>query len=239
MAALHGGGVLGIERAALLVDHDAVRAQGVEAAAVKFAGEQPLRRAERVGGIHDDKVVLILTLADEFQRIFVINMYAAVIHAAGVAGQVGAAGLDDLRVHLHKVNAFHAVIAGQLPHNAAVARTDDENILGVFVYRHRHVGDHLVVDELVALGQHDVAIQRQHAAKLRCFKNVDALIVALLGVKLAVDPDAVLDIGGVKLRKPHFHCKTSLSGQHVQAQNVGIFRSGHAAAFGLGVLDIV
>ena len=175
----------------------------------------------------------------QFQRIFVINMYAAVIHAAGVAGQVGAAGLDDLRVHLHKVNAFHAVIAGQLPHNAAVARTDDENILGVFVYRHRHVGDHLVVDELVALGQHDVAVQRQHAAKLRCFKNVDALIVALLGVKLAVDPDAVLDIGGVKLRKPHFHCKTSLSGQHVQAQNVGIFRSGHAAALGLGVLDIV
>lgn len=58
-------------------------------------------------------------------------MYAAVIHAAGVAGQVGAAGFDDLRVHLHKVNAFHAVIAGQLPHNAAVARTDDENILGV------------------------------------------------------------------------------------------------------------
>ena len=100
------------------------------------------------------------------------------------------------------------------------------------------MGNHLVVDELVALGQHDVAVQRQHASKLRCLKNVDALVVALLGVKLAVDPDAVLDIGGVKLRKPHFHCKTSLSGQHVQTQNVGIFRSGHAAALGLGVLDI-
>ena len=124
VAALHGGGVLGVERAALLVDHDAVRAQGVEAAAVKFAGEQPLRRAERVGGIHDNKVVLVLTLADEFQCIFVINMYAAVIHAAGVAGQVGAAGLDDLRVHLHEVDALDPVIAGQLAHNAAIAGTD-------------------------------------------------------------------------------------------------------------------
>ena len=101
------------------------------------------------------------------------------------------------------------------------------------------MGDHLVVDELVALGQHDVTVQRQHAAKLRRLKNIDALKIALLGVKLAVDPDAVLYIGGVKFRKPHFHCKTSLSGQHVQAQNVGVFRSGHAAALGLGVLDLV
>ena len=186
VAALHGGRVLSIEGAALLVDHDAVRAQRVEAVAVKLAGEQPLRRAERVGGIHDDEVVLFLALADKFQRVLVINVYAAVVHAAGVAGQIGTAGFDDLRVHLHKVDALHAVVAGQFPHYTAVACADNKNVLGVFVYRHRHMGNHLVVDELVALGQHDVA-------------------VALLGVKLAVDPDAVLDIRGVKFRKPHFH----------------------------------
>ena len=100
VAALHGGGVLGIKGAALLVDHNAVLAQGVEAVAVKFAGEQPLARTERVGGIHDDQIVFRLAAADKFQRIFVINMHAAVIHTAGVAGQVGAARLDDLRVHL-------------------------------------------------------------------------------------------------------------------------------------------
>ena len=186
VAALHGGRVLSIEGAALLVDHDAVRAQRVEAVAVKLAGEQPLRRAERVGGIHDDEVVLFLALADEFQRVLVINVYAAVVHAAGIAGQIGTAGFDDLRVHLHKVDALHAVVAGQFPHYTAVACADNKNVLGVFVYRHRHMGNHLVVDELVALGQHDVA-------------------VPLLGVKLAVDPDAVLDIRGVKFRKPHFH----------------------------------
>ena len=107
-------------------------------------------------------------------------MYAAVVHAAGVAGQIGTAGFDDLRVHLYKVDALHAVVAGQFPHYTAVACTDNKNVLGVFVYRHRHMGNHLVVDELVALGQHDVAVQRQYAAKLRCLKNVDALVVALL-----------------------------------------------------------
>ena len=42
VAALHGAGILGIEGAALLVHHDAVRFQGIEAAAVELAGEQTL-----------------------------------------------------------------------------------------------------------------------------------------------------------------------------------------------------
>mgnify|MGYP000813648807 FL=1 len=49
-------------------------------------------------------------------------MHAAVIHTAGVAGQVGAASFNNLGVHFHQVNALHTVIAGQFPHNAAIAR---------------------------------------------------------------------------------------------------------------------
>ena len=37
--------------------------------------------------------------------------------------------------------SLDAVIAGQLPHYAAVTRADDKNVLGVFVHRHRHMGD--------------------------------------------------------------------------------------------------
>ena len=50
--------------AALLVDHDAVRFQGVEAAAVELTGEQALAGAEGIGGVHDDEVVLLLAAAD-------------------------------------------------------------------------------------------------------------------------------------------------------------------------------
>ena len=180
MAALHGSGILRIERAALLVDHDAVFTQSIIAASVKFAGEKPLGRAERVGGIDDDEVVLIFTLANELQRVFVVDMYTAVVHAAGVARQVGAAGLDDLRVHLDEVDALYAVVASQFAYDAAVARADDENVLCIAVHGHRHMGDHFVVDKLVALREHDIAVQRQHAAELRRFKNIDALIGALL-----------------------------------------------------------
>ena len=132
-------------------------------------------------------------------------MHPAVIHAAGVARQISPAGFHHLGVHLHQVDPLHPVVTGQLPHNAAVAGADDQDILGLTVHRHGHMGDHLIVDELVPLGQHHVAVQGQHPAELRRFKDIDALVVALLGIELPVHPDAVLDIRGMKLRKPHFH----------------------------------
>ena len=164
VAALHGVGVLLVKRAALLVHHDAVLFQGVEAAAVKFLGEQPLGGAEGVGGIHNDEVVLLLAAADEFEGVLKVDVYPPVVHAAGVAGQEGAAGLHHLRVHLHKVDAPHPVVAGQLPHHAAVPRADDQNVLDAGVYRHGHVGHHFVVDELIPFGEDDVAVHGQKAS---------------------------------------------------------------------------
>ena len=134
-----------------------------------------------------------------------VDVHPAVIHTAGVAGQIGAAGFHHLRVHLHQVDALHPVVAGQLPHHAAVTGADDEDVLGLLVHRHGHMDDHLIVDELIALGQHHVAVQREHPAELRGLKDIDALVIALLGVELFVHPDAVFHIRGVKFRKPKFH----------------------------------
>ena len=111
----------------------------------------------------------------------------------------GAAGFHDLGVHLHEVDALDPVIAGQLPHNAAVPGTDDQNILGLLVHRHGHMDDHFIVDEFVPFGQHHVAVQREHPSELRGLKDIDALVIALLGVELLVHTDAVLHIRGVKL----------------------------------------
>ena len=51
----------------------------------------------------------------------------------------------------------------------------------------RDVHHHFVIDEFVALGQHHVAVERQKPAELLALEYVDALKVALLGVKLPVD----------------------------------------------------
>ena len=82
---------------------------------------------------------------------------------------------------------------------AAIARADDQNVLCFPVHSHGHMHDHFIVDELIPLGQHHVAVQREHPAELRSFKDIDALIIALPGVELPVHPDAVFHVRGVKL----------------------------------------
>ena len=71
--------------------------------------------------------------------------------------------------------------------------------------RHGDVGDHFVVDEFVSFRQHHVAVQGQDAAEFRRFKNVDVLIITLLGVQVLADPDAELHIRRMKFTEPHFH----------------------------------
>ncbi len=136
-----------------MVDHDAVLFQGVEAAAVELAGEQALGGAEGVGGIHDDQVVFLLAAADELEGVLKVDVHPAVVHAAGVAGQVGAAGLTTWG-STPPGRCAPPGRSGSAPAHAAVSGTDDQDILGLLVHGHGHMHDHLVVDELVALGQH-------------------------------------------------------------------------------------
>ena len=128
-----------------------------------------------------------------------------VVHPAGVAGQIGPASLHHKGIHLHQVDMLHPVIPGQLPHHAAVPRADDQDIPDAGVYRHGHMGHHLIINKFIPLRQHYVTVQSQHPAKLRCLEDVNALVVALLGVQVPVDPDTVLHIRGMKFAEPHFH----------------------------------
>ena len=103
----------------------------------------------------------------------------------------------------------------------AVTGTDDKDVFCLLVHRHGHMHDHLVIDEFVALGQHHIAVQCEHPAKLRRFKNIDALVIALLGVELFVHPDAVLHVRGVKLGKPKFHLHSLLMPERSAARCPG------------------
>lgn len=79
---LAGGSILVIEWAFMLVNHDAVLFKRLVAVAVKFAGEQSFTRTERIGGIDDDQVIFILTGADKFQSVLVVDVYPWIIEAA-------------------------------------------------------------------------------------------------------------------------------------------------------------
>ena len=55
----------------MLIDHDAVVAERLEAASVEFLCEKSLSRTEGVCGIHDDNVVLICAAAYELHAVLV------------------------------------------------------------------------------------------------------------------------------------------------------------------------
>ena len=208
---LHGGRIGGIERAFVLIDHDAVLAQGIIAAAVEFLCEQALTGSERVRGVHDDEVVFVLAGADEFQSVCNMDMHARVVEAAGRLRQILAADLDDQLVDLDEVDALRRLITRQLAHDAAVTRADDKDILGIRVDGHGDVRDHLMIDELVLLRQHHIAVKRQEAAEFPRLEHVDPLEFALRRIELALDLDGKIHIRRMPLRKPKLHCLTPLS----------------------------
>ena len=205
MGALHGQSVPFVKGAFMLIDQDTAIMKGLVAAAVKFLSKQPFPRPEGVGGIHNDEIVSVLAAADELQAVLVKDANPGIVQAAGGFGQKFPADLHHLAVNLHHINGFHVRITGQLPNDAAVPRSDDQDPAYSRMNGHGNVGDHLVIDELVLFGEHHVAVQGQKPAKFRRLKYVDALEAALAAVKLPVHPDGQLDIGGVGFRKPKFH----------------------------------
>ncbi len=205
VGALHGVGVLCVEGALVLIDHDAVFAQRLVAAAIELLGEKSLAGAEGVGGVDDDEVVGVLGMAHEFQPVLVVDGDARVAEAARRLRQVFAADLDDELVDLDEVDMADAGIAHELAHGTAVAATDDEYVAYVRVDAERHVGDHLVVDELVFFREHHVAVEREEAAEFLGVEDIDALEFTAARVELTVDLDGEFDVRRVELAEPEFH----------------------------------
>lgn len=175
VGALHRVGVLLVERALVLIDHDAVLAQRLVAVAVELLREEALARAERVRRIDDDEVVGVLRVAHILEAVLVVDHDARVAETPRRLRQVLLADLDDELVDLDEVNVAHRRIAQELAHRAAVAAADDEDVVHVGIDAHRHMRDHLVVDELIHLRQHHVAVERQKAAEFLRVEDVDAL----------------------------------------------------------------
>ncbi|MPN59490.1 hypothetical protein SDC9_207211 [bioreactor metagenome] len=75
----HGFRILGIEGALVLIQHDAVFSEGFMAAAVKLPRKQHFAGTERVGGVHDDKVVGVLRMADKFNAVLKVKVHARVV----------------------------------------------------------------------------------------------------------------------------------------------------------------
>ena len=118
-----------------------------------------------------------------------MHMDVRVLELTGVVRQILLADLDYHRIHFDKVYRLDRIVSRQLLDDSAVADADDKYILRVRVNRHRHVRYHLVVYELVSLGQHYIAVEHEHTPELHAVKHIYTLIFTLRRKQLLLDSE--------------------------------------------------
>ena len=173
-----------VERRLVLIDEDAVSAQRLEAGTVELAGEKPFDGTIRIGRVDYDEVVFLFLAADIAQTFFEPDFDAAILEFRRRERQILLREQHHLPVDFDEIDRFDGPVFDELAHGAAVAAADDENVFDVGMDRHRHVGDHLVVDELVLLGDHKPAVEYEHASESGRVENIDLLNGAFLGREL-------------------------------------------------------
>ena len=114
VGALHGGGILLIERTFMLVDHNPIAPQRFEAVSVEFFCEKALAWPKGVGGVHDDQIVFILPGSDVFQSILNSYVDPLIIQAAGGLRQIFSADFQYQRVDLHQIDMIDRRVLSEL-----------------------------------------------------------------------------------------------------------------------------
>src|SRR6056297_454962 len=74
-----------------------------------------------------------------------------------------------------------------LARHAPITAADDTDAPGRPMCQDRHMGEHFMIDEIVALGRLDHVIQRQDAPKGSVLENPQALMIRFAVVKKRVD----------------------------------------------------
>ncbi|CRP21403.1 hypothetical protein PAERUG_P18_London_17_VIM_2_04_10_02879 [Pseudomonas aeruginosa] len=180
------------ERRAVLGDQDATLVQAAPAGLVEVLGEQHLARADRVGGVGDDHVEAFFRGSHEAHAVVDHQVQPRVVEGAlGVVGQERLAHVDHGAVDLDHGDPLDALVLGHLAQHTAVAAADDQHAPGRAVGEDRHVGEHLVVDELVGLGGLDHSVERHHPAHPGVFENHQVLVLGAHLMQHVVDAEAL------------------------------------------------
>ena len=101
--------------------------------------------------------------------------------------QIPFAQIDHAGIDLDKGRAVHRVVFQHLFQQAAIAAADNQDLAGAPMRQQRQVRQHLVIDEFVAFGRLDDAVQCENAAEFRILEQDQLLMVALAFVEHLVD----------------------------------------------------
>jgi hypothetical protein len=113
--------------------------------------------------------------------------------------------LDHAGIELDHGGAGDAPVFQDLFQRTAVAAADDQDIARRAVGHQRDVRDHLVIDELVALGGLDEAVEHEHASHVRRLEDDGFLDTRVPAMDVAFDQEPLAPVGIVDLFVPLGH----------------------------------
>mmetsp|Transcript_8144 Transcript_8144/g.15028 ORF Transcript_8144/g.15028 Transcript_8144/m.15028 type:complete len:295 (+) Transcript_8144:176-1060(+) len=146
---------------------------------IKRRLEQDRRWSDRIGRIRNDDIKRILVLVHKFRSIHDFDTDSRIVVSLGQGRQMLFGYRDDSLVDFAFNDFFHTRMFGNLPQNASVATSNDENLFGVRMGKQRDVGNHFLVGMLVA-GRHlDDSVQHEDRSVILRLKDQDILKVAL------------------------------------------------------------
>ena len=183
-----------------LLHDDAAVGQHAVAIAEEVGLEQAFCRAHRVGGIHDDHVhAAVFTIAHVLHAVFEQQFSAAVAVGLAQFREVFLGVAGDHFVDVDLGGFFHAGVAQHFTQGATVAATDDDDALWAGVAEQHRVRHHLVVEEVVAGGEHGGAIDGHQVAEGVGFPHLDVLILGLHLFQLLFQAQAKGGASGVEV----------------------------------------
>ncbi len=187
--------------------HDAVVLQGAEDQAVEILLEQPDRRPDRVGGIDQDDIEGVLVVADVGEAVIDVqlDLRVAAVDGAGHGRQQLDRFLDDQAVDLAEDRLLDFRMLDDLADAAAVAAADHQHLFRRRMGEQGGMGDHVVIDEFVALGDHHQAVEEHHAAVVQRLDDVELLELALAGEQAPARLQGNADVFRVFFRVPEVH----------------------------------
>lgn len=133
--------------------------------------EEGLGGALGVGGVSDDDVKGVLVLGKELEAVANVDSDTGVLETNGEVLEVLLGDTGDGLVNVTKHGGLNALVLDDLTEDTTVTTANDENLLGVGVRVEGKVGDHLLVGELVALGDLDGTVENENVTVVGGLEN--------------------------------------------------------------------
>jgi hypothetical protein len=196
--------------------------------------EQAGGGADRLGGVDQGGVEAGAVGAHVVDGVAEDELDAGVVEAAGDRRDPLLADPGDALVDLAEDHARDPGVLEDLADGATVAAADDEDLARGRVHAQGDVGDELVVDELVVLGEHDHVVEQEQATVADGVVDLDVLVGAALVVAKLRDVDADRGDVVVRLVEPGHGSRGSYPGAGRDSSAGWQHRKAEGPGWGLG-----